>query len=290
MENLVREIFFRHYSYRPERIARFSTGSGNYVYRVDFSGRAYVVRLSQSSYHESLHWLSALSERDIPVPKVIASGCFDAFHYMILNYIPGQELNNIYPALSTDDKRTIAREVMAIQKKVAQIPPKEQINWTEWVHEMLERAEKRIKQNGYFEESKVNVVAEAAEEFWDYFESLKARAYLDDITTKNLLISHGHVSGIIDVDWMGWGDILTFAALTYMALRNLEYDTEYVDFLLQELDLSAFEMRVFWFYVLVYCVDFMGERGCVFNGRTVPVDAQIINRLNGLFDEIRSKL
>ena len=34
--------------------------------------------------------------------------------------------------------------------------------------------------------------------------------YLDDVTTKNLLVKDGHISGIIDVDWIGMGDQLSY--------------------------------------------------------------------------------
>lgn len=40
----------------------------------------------------------------------------------------------------------------------------------------------------------------------------------DDISSKNLLMNNGKISGIIDIDWMGIGDKLTYVALTNMAL------------------------------------------------------------------------
>lgn len=57
---------------------------------------------------------------------------------------------------------------------------------------------------------------------------------MDDISTKNLLIYEGKVSGIIDIDWMGLGDMLTFVALTKVALLNMDSDTKYIDYLLDE--------------------------------------------------------
>lgn len=38
-----------------------------------------------------------------------------------------------------------------------------------------------------------------------YFARVEPVAYLDDISTKNLLIHEGRVSGVIDIDWMGVG-------------------------------------------------------------------------------------
>ena len=82
--------------------------------------------------------------------------------------------------------------------------------------------------------------------------------YLDDISTNNLLIYEGKLSGVIDIDWMGFGDMLTFAAMTKVALLNMDLDIKYVDYLLDEFHPNAIEYRAFVFYCLMYCVDFMG--------------------------------
>lgn len=153
-------------------------------------------------------------------------------------------------------------------------------DWGQWVRSMLKRAKERILANGYFDPQLVDQLLPLVSELDGYFKSLCPLPYLDDITTKNLLIQNGHVSGIIDVDWLECGDCLTFAALTYTSLLNLEYDTDYVQYLLEELHVSSIQRHAFQFYALMYCVDFMGERGSTFVGRTVPVSDEIITRLN----------
>lgn len=45
------------------------------------------------------------------------------------------------------------------------------------------------------------------------------------------MICDGKLSGIIDIDWIGLGDVLTFAALTRVALLNMDLDTKYCDYL-----------------------------------------------------------
>lgn len=84
---------------------------------------------------------------------------------------------------------------------------------------------------------------------------------MDDISTKRLLIYDGKLSEIIDIDCVGLGDVLTFVAMTRVALLNTDSDTKYIDYLLDELRPNKIEYKAFVFYCLVYCVDFMGERG-----------------------------
>ena len=46
------------------------------------------------------------------------------------------------------------------------------------------------------------------------------------------------------------------------------------------------EKKAFRFYTLMYCVDFMGERGMQFMDKTVEVNEQIIRKLNRIYDRL----
>lgn len=83
---------------------------------------------------------------------------------------------------------------------------------------------------------KIHIVKKLQQEIKEYLDAVRPTPYLDDISTKNLLIYEGKVSGIIDIDWVGLGDMLTFAALTKVALLNMNLDTRYVDYLLDEIE------------------------------------------------------
>ena len=122
------------------------------------------------------------------------------------------------------------------------------------------------------------------QEIQEYLDQVRPTPYLDDISTKNLLVYEGKVSGIIDIDWMGFGDILTFVAMTRVALLNMDLDTRYIDHLLDEMQPNTMEHKAFVFYCLMFCVDFMGERGMQFLDKTIPVNESIIRRLNNIFD------
>ena len=274
------------FSQTPQQIERFSVGQGNYVFYVQMSSQSYVFRCSQQPYRDTLYYLETLHKLDIPVSKVVAHGQRQGLYYMIAIYLEGKELGDIYPQLSEHQKLTLAKEVIQIQDRVSRFPMNISCNWTKWVDDMLTRAKTRIQANGYFDAVLVDQLFSAASELQHYFEQLTPRPYLDDITTKNLLVKDGHISGIIDVDWMGFGDRLTFIALTHMALLNLQYDTTYTQYLLDQLPITPEQQRAFQFYTLMYCVDFMGERGSTFLGRSVPVNDEIIARLNHIYAQL----
>ncbi len=288
MNELIQQICKRHFGTPPNDSKRCAVGQGNYVYAVQYEDHTYIVRCSteKGAYDMTVHWLSLLSEIELPVPKIVDSGHLDGFDYLILSYIEGVDLGEIYPSLTPAEKKQIARELVAIQNKVSSLPIKaaEHWSWRGVVLELLDRAKERILQNGFFDIEKVERLRREIGSLSQYFEAVQPLPYLDDISTKNLLICQGALSGIVDIDEMGFGDTLSYVALTYMALLNEEYDTDYVEYILAEMKPNAAEKRAFLFYTLVFCVDFMGERGMCFLDKQIAVSPQIVDKLNTIYE------
>lgn len=290
-EEMISQICFNVFFQKPSMVERCAVGWGNFVYIVACVGAKYVFRCSGqcNAYDNSIFWLEKLSSIEIPVPKVIAKGKFEEYEYLILEYMEGRDLGVVYSQLEDEDKKAIAKDIVHIQQLVSALKlenVEKNWSWSVFVNEMLERARGRIAENGYFEIEKVERLKGQMGQMEDYFSSVKPIAYLDDISSKNLLIYNGRISGIIDIDWIGTGDMLTFAALTNMALRDLGYDTDYVTYILEEMQVNDVQKRAFLFYTLMYCVDFMGERGMRFGDKTVEVNEQIIDRLNAIYDSL----
>lgn len=279
----------------PKNIIRCAVGHGNYVYIVELADRKVVIRCSEETgaYKDTVYWLEKLETIDIPVPRVLGKGTFEGYEYLILTYFEGQDIGLVYTRLTDEEKREIAKTVVEIQNKVSALQLENiPADWTwkaSYVEDRLNRAKERIVANGcYFEPEKVDRLMEVSKkpELAEYFASVKPIAYLDDISTKNLLIHEGRVTGVIDIDWMGEGDKLTFAAMTKMALMNMGCDTDYVTYLLDEMHLNEVEKKAFAFYTLLYCVDFMGERGMWFMDKQVPVSDEIVETMNGIYEKL----
>ena len=290
-EDIVVKIFTNHFGTAPTELTRCAMGIGNYVYIAAGAGERCVIRCSDTpgAYRDTVHWLTQLAPLGIPVPRVLGEGSIGSYVYLILTWFPGEDLGIVYPQLTREEKRGIAKSVLGIQNRVAALRLEVPADWSWWdsfVWDMLDRAEHRIRKNGYFGPEKVDKLRAAADELRPYFDCVQPVAYLDDISSKNLLIHEGRVSGVVDIDWMGIGDRLTFAALTRMALLNMNCDYDYVNCLLEIIQPNAAQRRAFAFYTLLYCVDFMGERGMRFGDKQVPVSPEIIDRLNGIFDRL----
>ena len=270
------------------QIERCSVGIANYVFIVSTANEKFVLRCSkdENAYKDTVYWLNRLSVCEIPIPIVLSEGKYKDYSYLILSYIRGDDIGNVYCKLNDSEKKQIAKEVVKIQRKVSRLDIHEDMEWT-WncfVDKMLNRAEKRIKRKNYFDFNKIYIIKKLQQEIQEYLDKVPIAPYLDDISTKNLLIYEGNVSGIIDIDWMGFGDMLTFVALTRVSLLNMDLDTKYIDYLLDKIRPNTIEYKAFIFYCLIYCVDFMGEIGMQFLDKTIPVNENIIERLNDIFD------
>jgi len=279
---------------QPDHIERCSIGVGNYVFIVSCDTERYIVRCSkeENAYQDTVYWLEKLNSIDVPVSRIICSGQYKEIEYVILTYIPGKDIGLVYNDLSTGEKRAIARDVAAIQRKVARLeisPPEPDWQWSNFIMEMLDRAQTLIVQNGYFRAELVEQLRTQSLCLREHFASVKPVPYLDDISTKNLLIENGQISGIIDIDWMGFGDSLTYIALTCVALLNMDCDTDYITFLIEEVQPSKTQIKAFLFYCLMFCVDFMGERGTTYMDKTIEVNSQIIQRLNDIYQRLWNK-
>ena len=288
-ENTISQLCMQCLSETPQSIERCAVGQGNYVFIVECSEKKYVVRCSseRNAYDSTVYWLEQLASIEIPVPKIISRGRFGEFEYLILSYFEGKDIGLVYSQMSDEDKKEIAKEIVHIQNQVAALRLENvdpQWSWQSFIDDMLERAKERIAANGYFEVEKVDRLWKSAEQLDGYFSSIEPIAYLDDVSTKNLLIHNGRISGIIDIDWIGIGDKLTYVAMTNMALLNMDCDTDYVKYILDEMLLNDIQKKAFLFYTLMFCVDFMGERGMRFMDKYVEVNEQVIERLNSLYN------
>lgn len=270
------------------QIERCSIGIANYVFAVSTAAEKFILRCSKErdAYEATADWLNKLSVCEIPVPVVLSKGTDGDHSFLILSYIPGDDIGTVYDELNDDEKKQIAKEVVAIQRRVSRMDIATDRDWTwnDFIDELLDRAHARIKRNRHFDTDKIHILKKLQQEIKEYLDAVRPTPYLDDISTKNLLIYGGKVSGIIDIDWIGLGDMLTFAALTRVALLNMDLDTKYADYLLDEIHPNEIEYKAFVFYCLLYCVDFMGERGMQFLDKEIPVNEGIVKRLNDIFD------
>lgn len=280
------------------QVTRFPTGLVHYVFDVVLeSGRSVVVRIglpsSRSAFTGAEYWSRTLRPLGVPLPELLQAGDHVGMPYMILERLPGTDLGFVYGTLSSEQKKTLAERIVGIQRSVSGLPegrgfgyvahpdgPFPQPSWPALVRSALERSRRRIARAGVFDAEAVSRVERAMSAHAAYLDAVRPRAFLDDTTTKNVIVDAGRLSGIVDVDVVCYGDPLFTLALTRTALLSADENPDYVEHWRDCLALSGEQRAALSLYTAVFCLDFMGEVGHRFNrADPIAVDAQSTERL-----------
>ena len=303
-KSLAIEILNNELGIAPSEIFRFTNGYCHSVYYVKSESGECVLRVTgkenEKYYHGAVKWLGELSKLDIPVPKIIKHGQYKEVFYTLISFLQGKDLGDVYHALTHPQKREIAKELVAMGRKAADLPAYDGYGdsdsgsfktWSDFLSSYVNRSYERIKRNGVFASEICETVAEVMSRFEDYFAEIKPTAFLDDITTKNVLIHNGKLSGIVDVDYICYGDALKVVGLTNMALLAMKADTVYIDYWLDEIDADETQRKAVTLYTLLTCIDFMSEQGMQFdNGNSVSANEKIVDLLKSIFSELLKEL
>jgi aminoglycoside phosphotransferase (APT) family kinase protein len=295
-------------SLEPAEVTRFLTGLCHHVFSVTTSDRqTFVVRIATPSTKRLLaggiYWNELLRPIGVPLPRILAANLEPSeiqFPFVVLERLPGSDLCQVYPTLRSSEKFRVVSEVVRIQGKVSVLPeargfgyaysylePPRYRSWDAAILAILERAQQRMRQSGHPGASYVARAQQALGRYETYFADVRPVPFLDDTTTKNVLVNRGRLTGLVDVDQLCFGDPLLTIGLTNMALRANAHDVDYVEHWMNLLELSELLRQVVEVYTLLFCVDFMSELGQRFNRERQPeIDVEKFNRLKSVFETL----
>lgn len=285
----------------PVSVQRFGTGIGHWVYEVQANdGATTVIRLGMASqiddFTGAVHWSKTLRPLGVPLPELMAHGEHHGLPYLVLERLAGQDLEHVYTHLSLQQRQAIAEAVCDIQGRVGTLPigegygflrfpgSKSHTAWGDVIAASLARSRARISQIGLVSLQAVERVEEQARRFSGYFSAVPATPFLDDVTTKNVLVHAGRFSGIVDVDWLCYGDPLFTIGLTRAAILGFGAAPDYTDHWCDLLGLTNEQHSVIRFYTALFCVDLMSEFGQVFNQAVEPLDLARLARLESILN------
>lgn len=289
---------------------RFLTGYCHYVYEVKLAdGRAVVARIATPETRRALaggvYWQRKLAPFGIPLPRLLHAQTEGEEHFMLLERLPGRDLGLVYPELTEPQKRSLAAVIADAQQRCAQLPPASGfgyalsyddpaltkfLTWQQVLVDDLERSRRRILDVGVVDPEAVDRVARCLQQFAGYFSAVTPTAFLDDTTTRNVLVHEGALSGVVDVDSVCFGDPLFTIALTRMALLVLRFDTHYIDYWLDAVEATPEQHAVMELYTAIYAVNFLGEQGQRFNRDQGVINHDDIAFLEQTIDELLARI
>lgn len=288
---------------RVVSLARFAEGAAHYVYDAELAGGerrvARLARRGADDFAGTVYWRDWLRPLGVPLPALDyadAGGEEHGFPSLIMERLPGTDLGAVYLSLSGSERRALAGEVAAIQQAVGRLPqgngfgyarrygdPSLQPSWLALIEAHVERSRQWIEAAGVVDPAVVAPVRSALVRHEAALREVEPVAFLDDTTTRNVIVAGGRLSGIVDVDRVCFGDPLFTPALTRMALLARGYPLDYLDAWLERLQLSAARRRLLDLYTALFALNFLGELGQRFNRvRPQPVDPAQRRRLLAL--------
>jgi len=287
----------------PMELTRFTTGNCHSVYYVKTKIDEYVLRITSEEnkkfYFGSIKWLNELNRLDIPVPNILNHGQYGNVYYALITFIRGQDIGEIYHTLNGSQKHGIVKDLSEIQKKVSALPSSgiygydnnSFTTWPKYIESRIERSRRRIIANKVFSSQVCDNVFTIMNNHSDYLSNIEPIAFLDDITTKNVLVHNGKLAGIVDLDCLCYGDPLITVGLTNMALLSMRLDTQYIDYWLNEFHADKTQRKAVAFYTMLFCIDFMGEQGMRFNNdNLVSINQEKIELLNSIYSVLAKDL
>lgn len=300
---IINSIIFNQLAEKVVSAERFPTGNCHFVFDVTTeSGNCFVLRIARPENKQLLenliYWTKFLKSANIPLPKIVAANLETNYPFLILERLPGKDLWEVYKTLSSLEKRNLAFELNNLQEIVGNFPKAKHFGfldsynvksgckeWSEVVLSNLARSRRRIENSIFFDTKLVDRVEKKMPQYENYFAEIKAIPFFDDITTKNVIVNNGKLSGIVDVDWLCFGDRIFTVALTQTSLLIENCDVDYINYWCDAMKLNELQRKVLNFYSAVFCVDLMSEIGQKFN-KEVPLtaDNKKIERFFQVFD------
>ena len=257
----------------PVSLERLTFGHSNEVYDVALPDKNVVLRLN--AHPETLagteHHLSTFAKLGFPVPRPLYADLSLTKYpvaFIILAKLPGRDLREELAAMTKAQVTKLAETITEFQRQATTLP-REGFGWTHlgqsapyktWldlVRRDLDEAKRALAEKGYAA-LWTNVHARL-QQHREYLENVPATCFLDDLTIKNVLVKQGELTGLIDFDWVCYGDPLYWLALTQTAIvSDIGVPGQfYLEELKRFWNVSPDQSRIVDFYAAVHTLDFL---------------------------------
>ncbi len=217
---------------RPAALLRQSLAeSGNAVFRADLpGGGAAVLRVSRQA--NTFGWTAAnldlLRGLGLPVQRVLAAGTTEAGgSFIILDWLPGRDLLFELAGMSRAQMTRLAETITDIQRRIGTLPQGTAFGWApigqraahaRWTDlfgapatgPLPEDASPLDRLRG-----RLHPLRRALE---PAFAAMQPVCFVDELVLKNILVGDGRLLGLIDLDYVCYGDPLFSVGVTLAAI------------------------------------------------------------------------
>ncbi len=273
-EQKVSELVLKTLGIEPLKVTYMTFGHNSTTYDVALRDRNVIVRtnLDANVFAKTEHNLTILGHLGLLVPHVLATDLTKnhyPFAYMLLEKIPGCDLRYELGDMTHAQMTRVAEQIVFFQHQVATlpigrgygyVPIGEQGPFSSWF-ELVQFEMNRVPDTGdipSLAEWKVRLNF-LLDKHKSYLEQVQPTCFLDDVTTKNVIVLDGELQGLIDFDCVCYGDPLWTIGLTKTAIVS-DIGTKpllYVDELCRIEQLTTEQHKIVDLYAAVHALDFI---------------------------------
>jgi len=189
------------------------------------------------------------------------------FAILVLEKIEGRDLRHELASMTDAQVTALAGHIAGFQRKVATLRPGKGFGYVgigeigphrSW-WEMVRPGPSRTDANGPVPEPLLRSLHRQIELAEPYLRAVPPTCFLDDITMKNVLIADGSLTGLIDFDYVCYGDPLYWLGLTTTgAICDIGASSlRYPDELARCLELMPGQRRIAMLYAAWIATDFV---------------------------------
>ncbi|HEY7177085.1 MAG TPA: aminoglycoside phosphotransferase family protein [Micromonosporaceae bacterium] len=220
------------------RVERMSFGHASVTYRVDTDTRTVIVRTNRdpSVYAGTAANIDTLRGLGLPVPTVLhADLACDRypFAYVMTDAFPGRDLRYELAGLTATQMTALAGQVVGFERTIGALPlgrgygfvpigaTGPHRTWAETIRADRSDAFASRSWRGSDDPERARLAADVragldgAER---RLSTVEPRCFLDDLTIKNVIVSGGELTGVVDFDVVCYGDPMYWLALTQVAV------------------------------------------------------------------------
>jgi aminoglycoside phosphotransferase (APT) family kinase protein len=275
VEKFINDLCSHLYGIKPIRMKRMAFGHCNVVYEVRVGERALIVRTNEDpavlkGTASNMNQLAALG---LPVPDMIdmdLSMQEYPFAYMILRKIPGRDLRYELPHMTTAQMTAVAEHIVSFQNLAGKLPHGTGYGWvsigekgpfSSWFEVVQRDLESHIHQvKNDLSAAAIQVLYSQFDALQLYLEQIEPVCFLDDITIKNVIVENGVLQGLIDFDWVCYGDPLYMIALTQTAIISDISDEKalfYIEELCRIMEINEQQRDIVNWYSVIHGLRFL---------------------------------
>ena len=260
----------------PLTVTLLPFGHSSISYDVTLPGRSLIVRTNANPeiFSGTAHNLSVLRGLGLPVSDLETQDFTKAHYpaaYMILTKFPGRDLRYELSSMTSAQKRRLAEQMVNYQRSVATLPPGggfgyapigEAAPFATWQDLVLSETRKKLPEQLESPLARLHHrVFALTDTFTAYLGQISPTCFLDDLTTKNVIVQNGELSGLVDFDVVCYGDPLWTLGLTAAAIAS-DIGPEHLDYV-EELccayNLDETKRAVVAWYAALFSLTFLAR-------------------------------